>query len=237
MSAYIGDYRELLGSFLDRGYRLVGFGEQTAAAGELILRHDIDFDCGLAREMAEIEAELGVAATYFFMLSSDSYNLLSASNVADVRAIQALGHRISLHFDPTIYPDFAAGFAAEQATFEAMFGAAIDIISIHRPNDFFLSYDQPIGGVAHTYQRRFAKELAYFSDSQGRFRFGHPQDSAAFAERRSIQLLIHPIWWMVPGQPSAIDLLGTFLSQRHGAYQQHLARNCIPYRDYLASAQ
>jgi hypothetical protein len=237
MSAYIGDYGRLLEGFLARGYRPLGFGEHRAAEGELLLRHDIDFDCGLAHDMAKIEAGLGVLATYFFMLSSDSYNLLSAANLSRVRAIQALGHRISLHFDPTVHEDFAAGFQAERAIFEATFEAPLEIVSIHRPNSFFLDHDEPIAGVAHTYQRRFARDVAYISDSQGRFRFGHPHESAAFAARRTIHLLIHPIWWMVPNPRSAIDLLGDFLHRHQQAYQQHMARNCIPYRDYLEGAR
>lgn len=237
MNSQIGDYRHLLSAFLKKDYRAVSFGDQDSSHGELILRHDIDFDCGLARQMAEIEADLGVTSTYFFMLRSESYNLLSDGNDEHVNAIRKAGHRISLHFDPTVYDDFVAGFQTEKTIFETMFETTIDIVSLHRPNDFFLQYDQPIAGTAHTYQRHFFKDIAYMSDSQGQFRYGHPLESEAFAEGRTIHLLTHPIWWMVPNPGSAIDLLNDFLEKRTHAYRHHMAQNCIPYRDYLACSQ
>jgi hypothetical protein len=43
-------------------------------------------------------------------------------------------------------------------------------------------------------------DLAYISDSTGRWRYGHPLDSNAFRARKPIQLLIHPIWWIQEGE-------------------------------------
>ena len=41
----------------------------------LILRHDIDYSPAAALRMAELEANLGVKATYFILFSSSYYNL------------------------------------------------------------------------------------------------------------------------------------------------------------------
>ena len=72
----LGAYRHFLGNFLSRKYQFVFFDEQSETSGEIILRHDVDFDTGLALEAAKMEAEMGIKATYFFLLRSNLYNLL-----------------------------------------------------------------------------------------------------------------------------------------------------------------
>lgn len=232
MQNYIGSYEKLIVDFLDRGYYSIKFPSLSSQKNQLIIRHDIDFDCSYAHQMSLIENKIGVKSTYFFMLCSESYNLLSSENINYIKKIQASGHTISLHFDPTIYNDFNEGFRYEVEIFERVFNEQIDIISIHRPNQFFINYDRPINGIDHTYQNRYLKEITYISDSQGAFRFGHPHDSLAFQENNTIHLLTHPIWWMCSGN-SNVDVLEKFVKNRHQSNVNHIANNCIPYQKYL----
>lgn len=235
MQSYIGSYKQLILGFLDSGYESIKFPALSSPNNQLIIRHDIDFDCASAYQMSLVEDELGVKSTYFFMLCNDFYNLLSSENIDYIKRIQGNGHKVSIHFDPTIYEKFMEGFERETDIFEKIFSEKVDIISLHRPSEFFLNYDRPINDTAHTYQDRYFKEIKYISDSQGTFRFGHPHDSVAFNQNNTIHLLVHPIWWTSEAA-SNIDVLKNFAKARQQSTDRDIARNCIPYQQYLAAA-
>jgi hypothetical protein len=223
------DYETFLGMFLDKEYAIEPLvADELASAGKLYLRHDIDFDCQLALEMARTEARLGARATYFFMMTSDSYNLLAADNAACVEEIRALGHKISIHFDPLRYQDFLKGLEQETTIFGTLFNSKVDLISLHRPNDYFLSHDQEISGIAHTYQSKYLKNIKYVADSRGSFRFGPPEETDAFVHGRSIHLLIHPVWWVIP-RSTPQETLDSFALRRLGQFQDHIEANCVTY--------
>jgi len=231
--SHLGSYAGLIKGFIKQGYRPVFFHQSTGADGELIIRHDVDFDCRLAHELSSLEDAMGVTSTYFFLVRSDSYNLFSKGNADLVRSIHARGHRVSIHFDPSLYTDIEEGFSAEKALFEAFFGVSIDVFSVHRPNDFLKNCDAPLAGVEHTYQDKYFKDIKYVSDSTGMFRYGHPFETEAWKLNRPIHLLIHPIWWMFPEAKDNLDVLDRFVAQRALRFQEHVADNCIPYRERL----
>ncbi|GLS00171.1 hypothetical protein GCM10007859_01750 [Brevundimonas denitrificans] len=228
------EYAKFISEIAEAGYR---FATMSAGAPSpettIYLRHDIDFDTEYALRMAKIEAQMGVAATYYFMLSSDSYNPLSSYNSHRIREIAALGHKISLHFDPVIYDDMEQGLLREVAVFRDAFGVPVDIISIHRPNEAILSHEGEIAGIAHTYQSRYSKDVFYCSDSQGRWRFGSPLDSQAFANRTTIHLLTHPIWW-VRGEAESQAQLDGYVSDRIERFLTHIEANCRSFSKALS---
>jgi|GEM_PF-265624 len=208
-----GSYENFLQAFLNHGYQFVSFKERDQPINQVILRHDVDFDTNFALQIAQIESTLGIKSTYFFLLRSDLYNILSPKTFDQIRAIKALGHSISIHFDPLIYEDFYEGLAKEIEVFQHLFDEKIDIISLHRPHDYFKTYDAPIQGVEHTYQSKYLKDVKYFSDSTGKWRYGHPFDSDSFLRKESLHILIHPIWWAVNGKNS-IEKLRLFFELR-----------------------
>lgn len=226
MSFSENEFRALAGAFFDAGYR---FGTFTDHAPDrtLILRHDIDFSLEYAVRLAEIEAELGVRATYFFMLSSNFYNVLARSGRDALARIQALGHIVSLHFDPVIYDDMDEGFAQERRIFEASFGP-VEVVSIHRPGVFLNDSNRALGDCLHTYQDSLFKDLRYISDSAGAFRHGHPLESDAFRDGKSIHLLLHPIWWINPGR-APCDQIVEWLRGRIDFLSAEAAFNCRAY--------
>ena len=230
---YLGSYEDLIKAFVANGYETKFFDLSIAPQKHLILRHDIDFDCQFAAEIASVENSLGVKATYFFLLTNDSYNLLSPKNKARVFDIKAQGHRISLHFDPVLYgADFIDGFRYEREVFEKTFQTKIEIVSLHRPTGFFLDFDEKIDDVEHTYQKKYFKDIKYISDSGGNFRFGHPLESEDFALKNSIQLLIHPIWWRSEGETN-IEVLKNHIENRKLLLHSHIGENCKPFQEYL----
>ena len=230
MKNCFGKYKEFLLKFLDKGYEFKLFDELESSYGTLVLRHDIDFDVELAYECAKIENELGIKSTYFFLLRSEFYNLFEIRTFELVRLIKGLGHEISIHFDPTLYEDFNVGLSTESSFFNHLFNVNIKIISLHRPNDFFLKYNLPISGISHTYQDAFFKDVKYFADSTGIWRFGNPLNSEEFNSKKSIHLLIHPIWWMVDGETN-YDVLKNHFKNEISKAKNKYEQNSIPFRD------
>ncbi len=227
----LGSYQQMLLTFLDRGYQPVSFPEYSQPKGQLILRHDIDFDTHFALQCAQVESELGVRATYFFLMRSNFYNLLSKQDFENINQIKALGHTISIHFDPTIYEEqFHQGLKFEVQLFELYFNTRVEIISLHRPTTFFLNYDYPIDNIEHTYQSKYFKDIQYISDSTGEWRYGHPLDSDAFANQQTIHLLTHPIWWMQEGISNQ-DKLKTYFYKRKDFLKNDFYHNCKPFQE------
>ena len=230
----MGSYEDFLKIFLKKGYNFLFYKELNQKENQLVLRHDIDFDTELALEMARVEASLGIKSTYFFLLRSNLYNILSPNDFENVKEIRSLGHQTSVHFDPSIYEDFHQGLQEEVSIFEACFREKVEIISFHRPNAFFQNYDAPIRGIEHTYQSKYFREIKYFSDSTGIWRFGHPAESLEFLQGKSLHVLVHPIWWMINGS-SNLKKLEAYFTQRIDALKQEFSNNCIPFRKIHAT--
>lgn len=226
------EYQELISQFLKKGYKSAFFSSSPAKKGALILRHDIDFDIGYAYKLSLLEDQLGVKATYFFLMHSKSYNILERTHLDQIRSIMSRGHHVSIHFDPTLYQDIEEGLQKEKEIFEKVFGVKVRCISIHRPSDYFLNNANEICGVRHTYQPTYFKQIKYFADSQGHFRYGSPFDSEEFKNKDTIQLLIHPIWWVTKGS-GPLSKLQEFLDYRIDGFKEHMALNCKPYKKYL----
>lgn len=232
MNAFLNDlgaYDSFLDAFLQQNYQTCFFPDLNGQDQQMALRHDIDFDTNFALQTAVIEAEMGIKATYFFLLRSNFYNIFSPQDYENVCKIRELGHCISIHFDPLIYEDFHRGLAQEVEVFQKYFDAEVGVISIHRPNDFFQKYDTPIMGIEHTYQNKYFRDIKYFSDSTGVWRFGHPHDSGEFRSRKPLHVLIHPIWWMVRGA-SNLEKLRTYYTNRTQDLKSEFYNNCIPFR-------
>ncbi len=193
-------YESLLERFLDKSYKFIFFPElKIREKSQIILRHDVDLDLDLALQMAKIENSLGIKSTYFFLLRTDSYNLISDTSHDIVYEIKELGHSVSLHFDMLLYENVKDGLHKEKDIFSHYFKTEVDIISIHRPTDNFLKNPESYFNVENTYEKKYLKNIQYFADSGGSFRFGYPTQSSAFKNNDNIQLLIHPVWWIIDG--------------------------------------
>jgi hypothetical protein len=216
--------QQLIRSFQTEGYVCRRFTEELGGR-ELLLRHDVDFSLDAAVEVAEIESELGALATFFFLVSSDFYNVLALDSQQKIARIRDLGHTISLHYDPTIHADIDAGFELERNLFETLFSVHLNIVSLHRPQGFLDNNNRRLPGVRHTYEDTFFRDIHYVSDSRGHFAHGHPLESAAFREHKPIHLLLHPIWWVAPGSTPS-DKLRSWQYEHHDFLLRQMCRNC-----------
>lgn len=226
-------YEQIIKLYQQAGYDFIDFHGELNPQNKIILRHDIDFDVKKSLEIAHLENKLEVIATYFFLLRSDSYNFCEESNLQAIKEIAALGHEVSIHFDPTLYSDLENGMKFEIQLFRLLTGLEPKIVSFHRPSQFFLDHDDPFFGLPHTYQDKFFKDIKYIADSAGGFFYDDPIDCQAFKNRDSIQFLTHPIWWTTPGKTN-IEKIKNYLSANGGEFSKHFAKNCKPWKKYLA---
>jgi hypothetical protein len=204
-------YSELLSVFKDAGYSFCGFGEIDPRLTEgdpfLVLRHDIDMSLRPALEIARIEYEQGVQATYFVLLTSPFYNSLSRSNAEIMLQIHQYGHQIAAHIDLATYGnDFVR--ALMEVEILSRFYPYIDsrVVSLHSSFDLQQIPIELFQQLDNVYGHAVRGDVAYISDSTGRWRYGHPFDSEAFNTQKPIQLLTHPIWWTQEGETATQKL-------------------------------
>lgn len=224
-------YEELVDSFLQAGYSSGFFeaDEESRDGPVLVLRHDVDVDIELCRVIAAREVGLGVRSTFFFLLSSPFYNLFGEGATDVLEELIDAGHGVGLHFDPRTTGDPSGRLELEARVLADLIGRPVTTFSLHRPAPDASKLVVP--GLVNAYAPRYVDEMAYFSDSRGRWSHGHPLDSAAFRERRDMQLLTHPIWWSSDeGMTSPEERTLAFAYRRRLQFDQDLAVNLEPFR-------
>jgi hypothetical protein len=164
-------YRELLEAAKGAGYEWASFDGHPRES-DLFLRHDVRLSLEGALEMARLEHDLGVRATYLLMTESAFYNLDSHVGHYAQRQLRQWGHAVGLH---AVYPrvDLAERFDK--------------VVSWHNPDP---SYErEPVFGAVNAAEPPYGDEL--LSD-----RDGCPHEAVASGEHSSLQLLIHPELWV-----------------------------------------
>ncbi len=229
-------YADMLLAFKKSGYKTVKF--QDVVAGDLeqivVYRHDVDVSVAGAVAMAEVEHECAVVSTFFFLLTSPLYNMLSKEVGEQVRRIFDLGHDIALHFNPYYYGTGALDYIEQELNILSTFYpfANLDWISFHRPGEFAsqLGHIKLPNGVRHTYEPVFFEALAYYSDSRGAWSYGHPLESKEYAMKQGMQVLTHPIWWF-ESQVTADDTLTHHAERTRAEYLQQIRAEVFPDSD------
>jgi len=204
-------YCELLSAFKNTGYSFCRFEEIDSRLREgypfVVLRHDIDMSLRPALEIARIEYQQGIQATYFVLLGSPFYNIFSRSNVEIITQIHQYGHQIATHLDLAAYDGDCAKALIEVEILSKWYPfISAEIASLHSSyelNQIPIGLFQQLNNV---YGPAVRGDVAYISDSTGRWRYGHPLESEAFSAQMPIQLLTHPIWWIQEGETAAQKL-------------------------------
>lgn len=220
-------YGSMVNRLREEGFEFSTDWNGGSSSKTILMRHDVDFSIEDAFSLARFESSINVNSTYFFMLSSNMYNLLSKRNRFLVNQIKEMGHKVSLHFDPTVYSTLNS-FIDERGAFQSAFDVELDIVSIHRPGQFLTDSNIELFGTRQTYQDQFFKELKYISDSGGRDIF-HPLDSYLRSnDSRAIHILIHPVWW-VNKLPSPTDTLNDWQRRHFEFITDEIRSNCKTY--------
>ncbi|MBL1420837.1 MAG: hypothetical protein COC24_010040 [Alphaproteobacteria bacterium] len=221
------EYIRILTEIRNLGYDFEEFNhsKENKAA---IIRHDIDFCIDSALEMARIENKLNISATYFFMVSTNMYNICSEASRSLVEQIKDLGHTIALHYDPAIYSDLDKGLTIEKNLLETMFDININVISLHRPRGFIDNSNRKLADVSHTYEDKYFKDMKYMSDSAGMFKYGHPLDQPEIHSGKNLHMLFHPIWWVNSGENQS-EKLRNWQTKHFDFINLETALNCTTF--------
>lgn len=234
-----GEYRDVLRSASEGGYTFEAFSSADSWDGKrriCLLRHDCDNDLLAAARMARLEMRLGVRSTYFLMLRSPIYNLLSIPSVELVRRIIECEHRVGLHFDECRYPnataeDIAAQVDRERAIVSEEFGVPVDVVSFHQPSERVLAQKVRLSCL-NAYDRSQMRQMYYLSDSNAQWRKQDPIQAFRDGRHPGIQLLIHPEWWTVHPATTREKWKGV-LARQFGQMQRTLLAREDTYLDPL----
>jgi len=191
-------YRSFLERLDDTGFDFRTFAE-GAGPGTVLLRHDVDLSIEKALTTARIEAERGIEATYCVLLSSPLYNPLEGKRREQLRAIEALGHEVALHFSTHEY--WRADEEPETAALESRVGDEREIlgtalsgtpgtVSFHIPPSWVL--DRSFDTFRNAYAPAYFSEMTYLADSGQRWRTDPPDTPDPPSE---VQILTHPGLW------------------------------------------
>jgi len=192
----LAHYRELLEAAQAGGYDWASF-DRHPRNGDLFLRHDVDLSLEAALEMARLEHELGVRATYFLMTESGFYNLDSHVGKYAQRQLRQWGHAVGLH---AVYP---------RAELDRRFDK---VIAWHNPDPEYMS--QPIGGAVNVMEEPYFTPGHYRSDSNRQWREGCPDDELRDGRFEWLQLLVHPEIWVYEGSTMRETMLSMLDAKR-----------------------
>jgi hypothetical protein len=209
--------------FLDRlhGRRVVPLRSFARGEGDLALRHDVDSRLASALELARLEHERGLHATYFVLHTAPYWN--DADLLPRLRDLQELGHEIGFHNDLVTLQRVEGVDAGTylRVAIEHLRSGGIDVVGAaahgspwcHRlgfhNNYVFAGWDEPVPGFPSTevpekldpsefgleYEAYHVPHDVYFSDSSfvdGRR--SHPADLELRPDQRTI-VLVHPCHW------------------------------------------
>jgi hypothetical protein len=195
-------FRELLEAAREGGYRF-RFFDREPEPGDLFLRHDVDLMLEAAVELAELEAEEGVRATYFLMTESVFYNLASHEGQATLERLRALGHRIGLH---AVWPR-----AKPDDRFDP-------VVAWHNPDPDYVS--EPLDGLVNVMAPVWFSPDTYRSDSNQHWRSGCPHGELAAGRFEWLQLLTHPEIWVYRGETMRETMLSMLDRERDRRLEQ-----------------
>ena len=200
--AYLLDQLIDLGSSFHTFNNFPGFDDGRIT----LLRHDVDKSVAKALAIARIEAQKGIASTFFFRVHSNFYNPFGHLCYGQIREIIKLGHEIGLHseFWDTARINHESGtqiFKKEKVVLETITDQEIKSFSLHRTTGSsdladmqemaeFIAVEHAMNFASAD---RFQTNWKYISDSSGYWREGDPIIS--IKKNKNLHILTHPDWW------------------------------------------
>lgn len=197
----LDEYAKLLEGLGAAGYkfRRVSHIGKAGSGRFAYLRHDIDFHLFDIDKMVKLEASLGIAATYYVLLTQ-YYNPMNPENKSILRTISDSGHELGLHYDLETYPsdpekarvhlDWEVNILGKIAN------APIRTIATHLPYkkrpDPFLTIDDYV----HPHSPRYKENLVYISDSCRAWRDESLLNCFGLNPPGRLLLTIHPELWL-----------------------------------------
>lgn len=195
-------YNALIDELHKNDYTIANYHNYQETEKCAILRHDVDYSMEKALEMAEYENKIGVKSTYFVLLTSDFYNLLSKKNRDIISKIVKYGHDIGLHFDEMRHDEQEKTTTGVKLLIEReaqllseILDYNIKSVSMHRPSKETLDADYHFdNGLVNSYGKEFFHEFKYVSDSRMRWR-ENVDEIINSNQHKRIHILTHAFWY------------------------------------------
>jgi hypothetical protein len=233
-------YREILESFAAAGYQFTSFaGFDRRTNRQVILRHDVDLSLEDALRIARLEREMGIASVFFILVTAEVYNPMSSSGQSVLSELRQLGHQIGLHVDGTALSTDSDDVNARHERLRSLFQTAqqvlgpLDSYSLHRPAtsgnpEEFQPSNLSFAVPAYAYAEEYFKRIEYRSDSRRQWRHGCICGQVRDLAGRSLQLVIHPVWWQ-PTLSTREEVLQRFKLQQQHRVEAYLGKNLSFY--------
>jgi hypothetical protein len=197
----ISNYTRLL-ELAKANHKFIFFNDERNFVNKsILLRHDVEFSVPIALQMAKIENQLSIKATYFVQLHGDFYNALEKNTFRQLKEIESLGHRLELHFDAHFWEitrkdQLERFLRIDKENFEKYFNQTPKVFSFHNNNAFTLSCEEDTyADIINVYAKRFKTAYGYCSDSTGYWRYEVLEDRLKEAKDQVLQVLIHDGMW------------------------------------------
>ena len=251
----MSELSQLKGTFSYDEYKLILEALKTkkttfedALKGDFtILRHDVEFNIDRAKKIGVIDNEYGIKSTFFFQVISSAYNPFSVKNKAKILSLIKMGHTVGLHFYISHVPvnnfeKLEHEFNLQKKIFEAGLELPCKIFSFHRPapSSWVLEIRKDyLFGALNAYGPSFfeysptPKKIKYISDSNHRWRYGHPLDNLEFSK---IQILAHPDEWSNEKNLTELEFLKSLVDESRRDYIATVdeeLKSFAPYRDKI----
>ena len=178
------------------------FFNDNYVSRSILLRHDLEFSVPIALKMAQIEAKLGVKATYFVQIHSEFYNTFEKENINSILEIKNLGHQIGLHFDSHFWnikteEQLEIQIKIDKNILEKFICDEIKVFSFHNNTDFTLSCrNEKYGDLLNVYSNYYRTHYGYNADSLGYWRYERLEDRLREAKEDALQVLFHDGMWL-----------------------------------------
>ncbi len=194
-------YHNLIELLQKYHYDIVSYHDLHAQKRCVILRHDIDNSISKALQMAKLEQSIGIASTYFVLVSSDFYNIFSKKNTKMLHEIAACGHEIGLHFDEMKYEDLIGNekklqmkIQMEAHSLENVVERPVTVMAMHRASTAMLNANLQIPGMINSYRNTFFHDFKYISDSRRHWGASVEQIIEQELYER-LHILTHAFWY------------------------------------------
>ena len=194
-------YQAMLKKLRYNGYSFNNYLNWNEEEKTVILRHDIDYSLKRAVRMSEVEKEMDVrGATYFVLLSTNFYNVHSKESRKCISDIMKNGGSIRLHFGE-MQDDIWDEEGMKKYVYEEIeilsniIGTKVNVVSMHRPSEKFLSGNIEFSNIVNSYSDTFFCKMKYLSDSRRHWR---EDIDEVITDRvhKQLHILTHPFWYM-----------------------------------------
>jgi hypothetical protein len=194
------EYRSLVRLAKER-FPVIGYPDYKQHDSFVIWRHDVEYSVSEMSVLAKIDAEEGLKSTFFVQLHSDLYNFWDRNTVEQIGQWVEWGHDLGLHFDcgyhgDDVFADLDGALLFEKSLLEKTFHTSVASFAYHNPNAKSLRHQDDCAGLINAYNKDFFDgDIAYVSDSNGRWRDRTIRDVLEAADTRKAQVNTHDTWW------------------------------------------